>query len=226
MRGKSISERSNNVWRKIDPSTSGNAKVFLDKIFENQKEASKTYTNAYYVIIVLGAVYWVIVSGSVTEFSFLSIKLSDIKVLIWVIPILMSFAYYQGTCAFFYELFLLDATDAYFEKYLPDVSNEELHFLTYPPSFYTFERIFSLSALKGRLIAVIFAVVVTVSILILPTMLITFFIYKNLRTLDNLISINLAQSLLTLISIGLLIRTCALIISMIVGAISSEKEAS
>ena len=118
---KSVRTQSDEVWAEIDPLQNDNAKVFLEVILEHQKESSKVYSNAYYIILILTAVYWILIYGSVQELTFLSIKVSNIDILKWVIPVIMSFLFYQGTCAFILEIYLADVSDSYLEKYLPKV---------------------------------------------------------------------------------------------------------
>ena len=181
-----IRKRAEELWKEIDPGLNAHAKLFLDKILENLKDASKIYSNSYYLILVLAAIYWILLSGSVNEFTFLSIKISDLSILIWVIPTIISFAFYQGTCAFMYEVYLQRVYESYLNVHLKSVREMNLEPLVYPPSFFNFERFLARSITRGRLLAEIFAMAVGLLLFFLPSVIVVACIYGNLKRLNGI----------------------------------------
>jgi len=164
-------------WDELPSQLDENIKYLLDKNISAQWAAEKRYINSYYLIIAFSTVLFVLSSSLSNKVTILGMEISDINVLKWIIPVILSFLHYQGLSAFYWENWHRTEIEKVISKYLPSIYNHDLETFFSSPSFFNLER--HLSGNDNDKIAVGFGVVVGIFLLFLPFIILGYFIYDN-----------------------------------------------
>jgi hypothetical protein len=226
----SLEERSDAVWAEISVTNSDGNKRFLDMVLENLKEASKRYTQAYYFLLVLTAVYWLLGSSKPADFKLFDITVGDVESVRWVIPALMSFTYYQAVCAFVLEIILLRLFNSYAQKQLKEIYDKGLIRFAYPLSYFNHERILAEVSNTGGTVAKFVGFIIGLILLVVPLILIAALLGSNAMSLSNATGVPIIELFITigfikpacaLITVVLLVRTSLLIFAHTADSVSA-----
>lgn len=164
------------MWHALD-SASPAAAVYIESIVANIRNAATAYSRAYYLIVLLGLFFWLVLRGGIHEISFASVGVRDIAALRWIIPAAMGAAYYHATSAFALELHLLAVLDEYYRIHAPAIGDHKLAVLSYPVSFFNLER--AHTKIFGSAVSLGASAFVGLAVLIMPAALIGIVIYAN-----------------------------------------------
>lgn len=183
------------LWKEIDPSQNEHAKIFLNELISNRKDATQRWVKGIYLFILLSAVFVLLSIGNSQEISFLSIKLKDVQVIQLTLPSILAFIYYQSICALFFAENLRELLDTYLKQHLKPVWDANLELSIDMPIFFNIERFFSRHKKHGAKIAASFGIFTSLIILFIPFILCIVFIYTNFQVTSHIIWSILAATL-------------------------------
>jgi hypothetical protein len=84
------------IWKKYNPATDEHGKFLLSTFMDYRKGAHKQFLRSYYIILILGSIYYCLDSHIVTDLTVFSIKINNIVLVKWGILPILSFIFYQG----------------------------------------------------------------------------------------------------------------------------------
>jgi|SRR6185369_1907650 len=176
-------------WKKNNPEENGNVKFALSSLSDNLKSSHKVYLKSYYLIVVVFGVFYLLDQkiASNKSFSIFSIEISNVTYIQWVIQLLVSFLYYQGTCAFYQEYLIRKALEKFISVYLPDLDEQNLEQLIVGQSFLGFE-LFQ-SSKYGSKTSTILIVTTIFTLLIIPLFILSYIVYRNITHWSSIESI-------------------------------------
>lgn len=161
-------ETHRQLWTRIDPTHDEHAKIFLDALLQNNRDAHSSSLKAFYGFLALLAMHGLLQISAADELEILSVTVRDLSLVRSVVPLVATFTLYQALLQTFFGLRLRHAIFEYFRKNLPPVSELEYTGVVDVPSFFNIERFLAENAgLTGRWSAHVFGYLWVVALLIL-----------------------------------------------------------
>lgn len=119
---------------------------FVEVLRQNQSEAEKSFRRALILFFLAWGVVFFIGAGLVTEATLVSVKISIVKDILIVGPIVLGFISYSIASSAAMVGHLFCALSQSYKHILPEVYTQDLEYLLPPPTVITVERHYAYSS--------------------------------------------------------------------------------